>query len=122
MTEMPGTPAETRAALEHALGRIRAGWCKGHLTDDDGRVCLTAAIGLGIGCTDAAIYSTARWSPPGRVVMGVIAEQYPERLVGYIGAHDHVWTKGSLPGFNDHRDTTKDDVIAVLEKAIAGLD
>jgi hypothetical protein len=63
------------------------GWCKGKFHDAEGRVCMGTAVMFGSGLLNR-----------------VISEQFPDR-------------RGGVIGFNDHPDTTIDDVILVLEKA-----
>lgn len=89
----------------------RRGWTQGRFTDDSGRHCLQGAL-----------YEAHRCQPrtPGRLghsVSGALAAdlrlmnetieaEYPERF-GAVG----------VSRFNDHPDTTIDDVVRVLEKA-----
>lgn len=47
------------------------------------------------------------------LVGSVIIEQYPDRLSALAKLIDYM----TIPGFNDHPDTTKAEVIAVVEKA-----
>lgn len=93
-------PAENphRKAIEVLAER---GWTKGTLEDANG-VCIIGA------CLHA--YRFFELSP----IRDVVEEQYPER----------VKRPGFSPvaAFNDHPDTTLEDVILVLEKAAARFD
>lgn len=57
------------------------------------------------------------------LVADVVREQYPERIetlpLSYL---DRYLDCATIVTFNDHPDTTKDDVVAVLEKAAIKLD
>lgn len=95
------------------------GWCKGSMEKTDGSVCL-------LGAARAAHVQEERnpgwhYSPAITALSKVIQEQYPERVTGateepipgipWVGDYDHVWI------FNDHADTTYEDIERVLEKA-----
>jgi hypothetical protein len=47
----------------------------------------------------------------------VASEQYPERAVVLEGG-----VKGTFATFNDHPDTTEDEVVTVMEKAAVRFD
>jgi len=51
------------------------------------------------------------------LVTNIIKDNFKERLIG----EEKEW-KGSIPTFNDHSQTTFDDIRMVLEKASAKLD
>lgn len=88
----------------------RRGWAQGSFTDDAGRHCLQGALYEAHGCaprlpgqrttTHAAVAADLR------LVNETIAAEYPER-VGAVG----------VSRFNDHPETTIDDVVRVLEKS-----
>ena len=95
---------------------VRSGWSKESFTDQDGRHCMQGAL--------YAIHGQAPWSEryTPRAVRGelatdirlinhIIEEQYPERHGG-VG----------ISRFNDHPDTTIDDVVRVMEKAAVARD
>lgn len=97
-----------RQALPHVPGH----WLKGSMADGNGNHC-------GIGWV---AYQHLLSSVPieeyfdAITKMDVIAtEQYPERVY---------WddTVRQFASFNDHPDTTEDEVIAVMEKAAVELD
>ena len=76
----------------------RRGWTQGTFTDEGGRHCLQGAL-TGTG-TDLSLAADIR------LVNETIAAEYPER-VGAVG----------VSRFNDHPETTIDDVVRVLEKS-----
>lgn len=94
----------------------KRGWAKDAFTDEGGRHCLQGAL-----------YEAHLLAPPAekqlgtpiteelatdiRLVNEVIEAQYPER-VGGVG----------VSRFNDHPETTIDDVLRVLEKAAVRKD
>jgi hypothetical protein len=79
------------------------GWCKRTFEDQSGRMCLFGALSA------AHTAAIEQGHPMDRAwlnrVRGVVQEQFPNR------------TTGALMSFNDHPDTTVDDVVLVLEKA-----
>ena len=102
-----------RAAIEILA---RKGWTKDAFTDEGGRHCLQGAL------YEAHLVEPPTGKQPGipvpenvaldlRLVNHVIQAQYPER-VGGVGASR----------FNDHLETTIEDVVRVLEKAAAEKD
>ncbi len=97
----------------------RQGHCKGAAVDRQGRLCLMGALAAAI--TDLYMTSSGVFTPRSRdavkeAAAAVIAAQFPERYV--ISSRAGVATVK----FNDHPDTTAEEVIAVLEKAAAGLE
>jgi hypothetical protein len=106
-----------RKAIEVLAER---GWNQGGLVGAGGRVCALGA--LSIACYGNPHLDTEGMTHSARTsahqAMGeawlqaadVVKEQFPERVVG-------VGTDLPLARFNDHPDTTLDDVILVLEKA-----
>lgn len=94
----------------------RTGWTKDTFTDESGRHCLQGALyeAHGICAVDDRQVGrpvTGELAGDLRLVNEVIREQFPERTGG-VGASQ----------FNDHRHTTVDDVIAVMEKAAVRKD
>ena len=95
----------------------RRGWAQGAFTDDTGRHCLQGALYEAHGChprlqgkltgtrTDPELTADLR------LLNETIAAEYPDR-VGAVG----------VSRFNDHPDTTIDDVVRVLEKSAARRD
>jgi hypothetical protein len=103
---------DLRAAAE--VIRVR-GHCKNTLQDRNGHVCLVGALMdvLGDRC---GVFWSEGLADVEPVLMAVVTEQYPDRsVVKYGGGHNYV-------AFNNHPDTTPDEVIAVLEKAAARLE
>ena len=102
-----------RAALEILA---RRGWAQGSFTDDVGRHCIQGAL-YEAHCIDPDVYERV-WrplTPPLLADMGLVNEvieaEYPERY-GAVG----------VSRFNDHPETTVDDVVRVLEKAAVRRD
>ena len=93
-----------------------SGWTKGTFTDGAGRHCLQGALFEAHGICAAGDQQVGRrvsgeLATDVRLVNEVIREQFPER-VGGVGASR----------FNDHPDTTVDDVTRVMEKAAVRKD
>jgi hypothetical protein len=106
-------PNRIRDAIEVLL---RRGWAQDSFTDDEGRHCLQGALYETYGLAPL----TARRTPCPvsgeladdiRLLNRVIAEQYPDRTGG-VG----------ISRFNDHPETTVDDVLRVMEKAAVARD
>lgn len=95
----------------------RRGWTQGAFTDDAGRHCLQGALYEAHGCQPRLQGRLTRTVPdPGvtadiRLVNEVIAAEYPDR-VGAVG----------VSRFNDHPETTVEDVLRVLEKSAVRRD
>jgi hypothetical protein len=106
------------------------GWCKGSLENEEGAHCLAGAVNM-------AKYGDWEWhglylpglgpdsEPEYRALAKVIAEQFPERV---WGAGDDAWLAFAareypanvVVRFNNHEDTTEDDIRLVLGKLTAG--
>lgn len=89
----------------------RKGWTQGTFTDEAGRHCLQGALYEAYGCQPRVPGRLGRNLPGDladdvRLVNETIATEYPER-VGAVG----------VSRFNDHPETTIDDVVRVLEKS-----
>lgn len=102
-----------REALEATQVLIARGWNQHALTDGKGAYCLKGAIGIATGAMfdigGEVIYTKSLTSASlCQYLMGVVASQLPEPFE-------------SIPAFNDQPDTTRDDVLAVLDKAIAAV-
>lgn len=93
----------------------RRGWTQGTFTDDAGRHCLQGALHEAYGCQPRRpgerTVSQAELAADLRLVNEIIASEYPER-VGAVG----------VSRFNDHPDTTIDDIVRVLEKSAVRRD
>lgn len=97
-----------RAALELLA---RTGWVKGHFSDEDGRHCLQGALYEVHGCQPRVPGHLGRTvdgdlAADLQLLNEIIAAEYPERM-GAVG----------VSRFNDHADTTLEDVVRVLEKS-----
>lgn len=84
------------------------GWTQGNFTDERGSHCLQGALHEAYGCTPRKPGEavTADLADDIRLVNEVIAAEYPDRF-GAVG----------ISRFNDHPETTVDDIVRVLEKS-----
>ncbi len=94
----------------------RTGWTKDAFTDDSGRHCLQGALyeAYGLCALDSrgvGVRLSRELAEDVRLVNDVIEAQFPERFGG-IG----------VSRFNDHPDTTIEDVVRVMEKAAVRKD
>ena len=95
------------------------GHCKHAMEDERGWVCATGAIAM---VMTGNAWAWCMWEDPEseanaltRALGQVVAEQYPDRLKPADLGYRIVW-------FNNHGDTTQEDVLAVFEKTAAGLE
>jgi hypothetical protein len=102
--------------FDAVIAELRSkGWHKGGMYGEDGSACLIGAIDrvlarqMGRHSSALACFQAAS-----ETVLPVIREQFPDRLEPYRNSP----TNGAAR-FNDHRETTLDDVILVCEKARA---
>jgi len=94
----------------------RTGWAKDAFTDAAGRHCIQGALYEAHGLRpfdgrQIAVPLTCEMADDVRLVNEVIAAQFPERTGG-VG----------VSRFNDHPDTTVEDVVRVMEKAAVRMD
>lgn len=94
----------------------RRGWTQGQFTDDKGAHCLQGALYEAYGCVPRSPGSlghtlTGELAADIRLLNETIAAEYPDR-VGAVG----------ISRFNDHPETTIDDVVRVLEKSAVRRD
>ena len=100
-----------KMVLEQAKRTVNAGWCQGEYTDGQGSYCLKGAIGLAAGVLED-IDGHMRYKcldlpelRVDRIAYDLVVKHLPEPFE-------------SIPTYNDHPGTTKNDVLAVLDKAI----
>lgn len=112
--------------IREAAEQIKGHWHQGYYhTDDMKKFCGVGMMRKVVGDLEnvnpfatgndwrspsEAYYSTIRCA--GEIMDGVAAEQFPDRMEGVE----------SFVSFNDHPETTEDEVIAVLEKAAVKWD
>lgn len=102
----------TREVLEQAKQIVLRGWCQGSYTDGQGNYCLKGAIGLAAGVLkdeDGHMGYKTLDLPELRLdrdAYARVVEQLPEPFE-------------SIPTYNDWPETTKADVLVILDKAIA---
>lgn len=94
----------------------RAGWTKHAFTDESGRHCIQGALYESHGLRPfdgrhVGVPLTGQMADDVRLVNEVVATEFPER-VGGVG----------VSRFNDHPQTTVDDVVRVMEKAAVRKD
>ncbi len=94
----------------------RAGWTKDAFTDASGRHCIQGALYETHGLCpfdgrQVALPLTRAMADDVRLVNEVIQDQFPERTGG-VG----------VSRFNDHPETSLDDVVRVMEKAAVRKD
>jgi hypothetical protein len=106
----------TAEVLGEARDLIERGWCKYKLTDTEGNYCLRAAVGIAAGVYTKNEMGEVGFLPS--IQCGLEAMKLDLRAVAAL--------QGFLPEgfnstvvFNDHPRTTKDDVLSVMNKAIA---
>ena len=94
-----GTQSAIVAELEAVRARIERGWCQGYYGDAAGNVCLLGAI------------RERKYRYNG--------------LVGHLAAaieggmpHDRMWRSPTVMGFNDAPGRTKEEVLALIDRAI----
>ncbi|MEO6120535.1 MAG: hypothetical protein ABIW46_00485 [Acidimicrobiales bacterium] len=104
--------------IREAIGVLaNRGWTKNAFTDSDGRHCLQGALYEAYGVTSCdrphhrQLKMAGELAADMRLVNDIIAGEYPDRFGG-VGASR----------FNDHPETTVDDVVRVLEKAAVRRD
>lgn len=104
--------------LRRAAEIVRAGHCKFTSNDDEGRHCALGAVGRAT--IEAGPLSHSVPASLADLVGEVVKEQYPDRLPHmqeYRGSSFHCVVR-----FNDHPDTTAEEVALVLEKAAVRAD
>jgi hypothetical protein len=89
------------------------GHCKRYLEDEKGRVCLWGAVGVAAHGNTHQICSGNEWQP---FLDSVAEEQYPERVSDQTVETWSFYVPSST-NFNNHPDTTVDEVVRVMEKA-----
>lgn len=110
--ELEDRAAVRREILESAKAIVEAGWTQGSHTDGRGAYCLRAAVGLASGhmipVGEEMVYSSLDKTllVKDTDACHAVCEHLPHPFE-------------SIPRFNDDPRTTKADVLAVLDKAIA---
>lgn len=97
------------------IDELNTNWCKGSLGlphAQNGPVCLRGAVMRVTGLTQGDVVRVIEET----YLDPILVEQFPDRAVVLnTPGVEPVW----VPRFNDHEDTTLDDVILVCEKARA---
>jgi hypothetical protein len=106
--------------FEKAIEVLNAGWTKGIRENKDGEFCALGALGM------------ASWQDPWlfdvsgegdvHLLAEIVLENFRDRVPDRFQLSHRSWWDGGMSIvalFNNHPDTTKEDVIAVFEKARA---
>lgn len=101
---------DTRKTAENAISLLREkGWSKGSATGPDGSICMAVALCEGKVHTDdmdeLSAFTASSWD-----AMTYIRRLFPERM--------SPWDR--IADFNDHPDTTREDVLLVLKHMAEG--
>lgn len=130
-------------ALADAAALVENAWCKSQLverSEDGDRFCAVGALvqsllpqnmafdGLYVGLSELLVespeglltaYDYIDDSAEGAVLAEVIRDNYPDRLIDTdFGPNYYVADNSEIIfTFNDHQDTTREDVVAMLTKA-----
>lgn len=106
--------AVNKDILELALKIIdEHGWIKGQIVNMEGNRCLMGACELA--CNFLQVDFQVDFQDTLNYLSDVAQQHYPERIP------NDKWYNCSVPKFNDHADTTLDDVRNLVGKAIADL-
>ena len=86
---------------------VERGWIKGQAEDNEGHLCMIGAMmhALNGALSRAGMY----WSQQLDIPTRIIAEQFPDRT--------RTTSLSPTSHFNDHPDTTLEDVLLVLDKS-----
>lgn len=100
--------------IREAAKRLRGAWYQGDMENEDGTACCglgwVARVERSMGLDIMDKIET------GDLMDTVAFEQYPDRAIDDNGDLRY------FAAFNDHPDTTEDEVIAVMEKAAVRWD
>lgn len=99
-------------SIREASKVIQRGWIKGQSSDGQGKFCMSGAMYCVTAGGDAFQHAV-------KALDEVVLEQFPDRV--------HIVDGRNLLGmaticFNDNAETTKEEVLAVMEKAAIKLD
>jgi hypothetical protein len=93
-----------------AAERLRGHWIKGTLDDDDGNVCSLGALQVVTGgLTSPDYYASAER------LSKIVVDGYPDRLT--YDDDDEQMGLHPVAQFNDHPDTTEEDVLLAFKQA-----
>jgi hypothetical protein len=109
---------KTVEVLGEARDLIESGWCKGTLTDGEGSYCLRAAVGIAAGVYSIETSGDVGFLPS--IDCGLEAMKRDLHAVQLLKDFLPEGTT-SIVVFNDQSGTTKEDVLAVMDKAIASV-
>lgn len=99
--------------IREACKRLPGHWYKGGLGDNRGNLC-------GIGHLREVLFETDQygdyWNETVNLMNSTAGELFPDRAVFEPGEYP------SFAVFNDHKDTTEEEVLSVMEKAAIKLE
>lgn len=117
-----GNVNEVRQVLQQAKELLECGWHQGSYAGEDSAVCMRAAISLAAGVMSVEPDGTVGYlnknrgiNPLRRFAHAVNIDIEACRVVKECLPEP--WQ--SIPGYNDSDDTTFNDILAVMDKAIA---
>ena len=105
--------------IREAIKNLPGHWYKGHMTDNKGNYCGLGHVAKAYGFSDDQIDNESFGCDESPLLSDfnllheIAGEQYPDRAID-------LFTTFTL--FNDHPDTTEDEVIALMEKAAVRKD
>lgn len=109
---------DTVEVLRAARDMLSSGWCQFKNSDGQGGFCLRAAIGIAAGVYERDGFGFREY---GKNLRGSIDAMKLELSAGNLVREFLPEGDDSIVLFNDSRYTTHDDVLAVLDKAIASV-
>lgn len=106
--------------IREAASNLRGHWYQGEYMnyEDNSQMCGLGHVAnvLGKGDIEAG-FETDEFYELQKFMDKVAKEQYPDRHSSFMAPNQQKIFTYSFPIFNDHPDTTEDEVVAVLEKA-----
>jgi hypothetical protein len=101
--------------IREAAARVPGHWHQGSYRDNEGNAC---GLGHLFDVLEESNIDMGRWyeepeTSPAMMMQRAAYELFPERFE---------YAEQSFAGFNDHKDTTESEVVAVMEKAAVRFD
>lgn len=85
----------------------KKGHCKGMLWDEEGRCCIIGAVSRVHGPVGTAVFNPDAYFAAMNSIRASIPADAPTQ---------------SIPGYNDRPETTKEDILALFDRAIARVE
>ena len=106
--------------IREAAKNLRGYWYKGEYYNEDNnsQMCGLGHVAnvLGNGDLEAG-FEADEFYECQKIMDKVAKEQYPDRNSSFMAPNQQKMFTHNFPIFNDHPDTTEDEVVAVIEKA-----